>query len=94
MDSNSRFVPGEDWESDLEENVLWDVLVSALEEQIGMLGPRPLFVITARYGLWGEEPMSHAEIAERMSVTEATVRSLEALGLCQLRLSFEGGIAT
>lgn len=93
MDNHKQSVPGEYWESDVEETAIWNAITSMLEERIGMLGPRPLFVITARYGLWGEEPMGHAEIAERMRVTEATVRSLEALGLCQLRLSFERGIA-
>jgi RNA polymerase primary sigma factor len=57
---------------------------------VGLLPDRHREVLLRRYGLWGEEPATHAEIGARLGVGEARSRQLEQEALHRLRSLGDG----
>lgn len=49
-----------------------------LKAALKRLAPRDLFVLMSRYGLFGFKPMSQAELAAKLGVSETRVRQIEA----------------
>jgi RNA polymerase sigma factor (sigma-70 family) len=57
---------------------------------VGTLPVRHREVMLRRYGLWGEEPETHAEIGARLGVGEDRSRQLEHEALHRLRAMYRG----
>ncbi len=58
-----------------------------LHEQLGRIPRRQASILSMRYGLSGEAPMTFDEAAKRLGVSRERVRQLEARGLKALRES-------
>lgn len=56
-----------------------------------VLSERELFIITNRYGLFENEPMTQREIAEGLGISRSYVSRIEKKALLKLREKFEQG---
>jgi RNA polymerase primary sigma factor len=56
-----------------------------LQKMLGSLPPRELEVLQLRYGLGDEEPLTLAQVGERMGITRERARQLEAQAIGRLR---------
>jgi RNA polymerase primary sigma factor len=56
-----------------------------LQKMLGNLPPRELEVLQLRYGLGDEEPLTLAQVGERMGITRERARQLEAQAIGRLR---------
>ncbi len=56
-----------------------------------VLSERELFIITNRYGLFENEPMTQREIAEGLGISRSYVSRIEKKALSKLREKFEEG---
>lgn len=53
------------------------------------LDPRELEIITHRYGLFGNEPLTQREVAERLNISRSYVSRIEKRALETLRHMYE-----
>jgi len=60
-------------------------LISLITQSLNAIPPREVKVLTLRYGLNGEFPMTYEETARKMGVTRERIRQIEAQALSRLR---------
>lgn len=80
----------ENEEPDVVENMELAGQIKKLRETLGdTLSQRENFVIIHRYGLYGNEPMTQREIAEKMGISRSYVSRIEKKALKKLKIIFE-----
>lgn len=80
----------ENEEPDVVENMELAGQIRKLRETLGdTLSQRENFVIIHRYGLYGNEPMTQREIAEKMGISRSYVSRIEKKALKKLKIIFE-----
>lgn len=74
---------------DLDDEINVDLRDESIRQAVAALPPRQRDVISLRYGLEDEEPLTLEEIGRRIGVSRERVRQLEAEGLTKLGLRRE-----
>jgi RNA polymerase primary sigma factor len=76
----------------VEEALLHEALLAALKSAMEELVPKEREVMTLRFGLDGEEPMTLQEIGDRLKISRERVRQLEARAKEKLRRGAKAGL--
>lgn len=76
---------------DITEHIILEDNIKQLYHAIKqLLDTRELQVITLRYGLFGQEPLTQREVADQLSISRSYVSRIEKKALLKLRRSFDG----
>ncbi len=68
-----------------------EMLRNTINEVLDNMDTREAYIIRARYGLDGAEPMTLEQIGKKMGITRERVRQLESLAMKKLRTSVTAG---
>lgn len=55
------------------------------------LNDRELTIISCRYGLYGRQPMTQREVADKLNISRSYVSRIEKKALCKLKTRFDKG---
>lgn len=72
----------------IEERLIQEELAANLSELLETLTPQQQEVLSLRFGLRGEEPLSLTEIGNRLSLSRERIRQIEMKAIKQLRQKF------
>jgi RNA polymerase sporulation-specific sigma factor len=76
--------------ADITEQVILEDNIRQLYEYIQiLLDQRELQVLTMRYGLYRQEPMTQQEVANQLSISRSYVSRIEKKALTKLRRAFD-----
>lgn len=81
-------------DTDIAEHVILEDNIRQLYNLLNrQLDDREIQVLTLRYGLFGEQPLTQREVAKQMSISRSYVSRIEKKALLKLRREFDGPAA-